>query len=507
MIHKLYALLMLGLCFGFAACSDDNEGVDPNSSAPVIKFPMEQLDVDLNKIDNLPVVAVIQSQAGLKSVTMKIQTVEGVTEYKTVTDFFNPNSYSLSEQPEYNANYQSFIIEATDKLNHVETATLAIAVTDVMARPVITFDPEEIVYDELDEAPVMPHTTFKVISEAGLKKIERFLVSASGQISKGGDELNGDKEYAYDELIDYKEGDRGFKVKAEDKYGNITIATVSVLYKTVPVPVLTLGKELISTDEGVGTEVPMHIESVRGVREIIIYRVEKGIETEISRKAFNSDKSLDYKPKVQLTEETSQLKVVVSDGREGKEVSGTVKTYVNMEVVELQVGSQKLANAEPFALISLKDLKTYSIDGTIASEASSVNVDIKFYAASSGGVISYRLYSPENVDGKNGEYKGSGSNSLSAIKKSNMTRFGKFPAGFDYEKATRSSIEEEYGKVTASSRADVQVGDIIGFKTGGSSSAGGGRMGVLKIIDVSDKIGTDATKRIATVEIKFPKKK
>lgn len=505
MIHKLYALLMLGLCFGFAACSDDNESVDPNSSAPVIKFPMEQLDIDLNKIDNLPVVAVIQSHAGLKSVTMKIQTVEGVTEYKTVTDFFNPNSYSLSEQPEYNANYQSFIIEATDKLNHVTSKPLPIAVTDVMARPVITFDPEEIVYDELDENPVMPRTTFKIVSEAGLKKIERFLVSVSGQISKGGDELNGDKEFAYDELIDYKEGDKGFKVKAEDKYGNITIATVPVLYKTVPVPVLTLGKELIATDEGVDTEVPMHIESVRGVREIIIYRVEKGLETEMSRKEFSSDQSLDYKPKVQLTEETSQLKVVVSDGREGKEVSGTVKTYVNMEVVELQVGSQKLANAEPFALISLKDLKTYSVDETIASEASSVNVDIKFYAASSGGVISYRLYSTENE--KNGEYIGSGSNSLSAIKKSNMTRFGKFPAGFDYDKATRSSIEEEYGKATVTAKLDVAVGDVIGFKTGGSSSAGGGRMGVLKIIDVSDKIGADATKRIATVEIKFPKKK
>lgn len=507
MIHKLYALLMLGLCFGFAACSDDNESVDPNAAAPVIKFPMEQLDVDLNKIDNLPVVAVIKSEAGLKSVTMKIQTVEGVTEYKTVTDFFNPSSYSLSEQPEYDANFQSFIIEATDKLNHVETATLAIVVTDVMARPVITFDPEEIVYDELDENPVMPRTTFKIVSEAGLKKIERFLVSVSGQVSKGGDELNGDKEYTYDELIDYKEGDKGFKVKAEDKYGNITIATVPVLYKTVPVPVLTLGKVLITTDEGVDTEVPMHIESVRGVREVIIYRVEKGVETEISRKEFSSDQSLDYKPIVQLTEETSQLKVVVSDGREGKEVSGTVKTYVNMAVAKLEVGSQKLANAEPFALISLRDLKTYSVDETIASEESSANVDIKFYVASSGGLVTYRFYSPENADTKNKEYAGTGGNNLSAIKKINMTRFGKFPAGFDYEKATRSSIEEEYGKITVGSRVDVEVGDVIGFKTGGSSSAGGGRVGVLKIIEVSEKIGNDATKRIATVEIKFPKKK
>ena len=75
MIRKIYTLLILGLCLGFAACSDDNDGLDPNAAAPVIKFPMEQLDVDLNKVDNLPVVAVIKSQAGLQSVTMKLQTV------------------------------------------------------------------------------------------------------------------------------------------------------------------------------------------------------------------------------------------------------------------------------------------------------------------------------------------------------------------------------------------------------------------------------------------------
>ena len=66
---------------------------------------------------------------------MKIQTVEGTVEYKTVTDFFNPSSYSLSENLEYNANYQAFIIEATDKLNHAITGTLPISVTDVVERP------------------------------------------------------------------------------------------------------------------------------------------------------------------------------------------------------------------------------------------------------------------------------------------------------------------------------------------------------------------------------------
>ena len=76
-------------------------------------------------------------------------------------------------------------------MNHVTSGTLPIAVTDVMARPVIIFDPEEIIYDEMDEYPVIPRTSFEVVSEAGLKVEEVYLVSATGQESKGSEELNG----------------------------------------------------------------------------------------------------------------------------------------------------------------------------------------------------------------------------------------------------------------------------------------------------------------------------
>ena len=63
MNHTVCRQNIASLCLGFAACGDDNDGLDPNAAAPVINFPMEQLDVDLNKVDNLPLVAVIKSQA------------------------------------------------------------------------------------------------------------------------------------------------------------------------------------------------------------------------------------------------------------------------------------------------------------------------------------------------------------------------------------------------------------------------------------------------------------
>ena len=77
-----------------------------------------------------------------------------------------------------------------------------------------------------------------------------------------------------------------------------------------------------------------------------------------------------------------------------------------MEVVQLKVGSHVLANAEPFALISLNDMKTYSVDEAISSVESAKNVDIKFFINSANSVLSFRFYSMENVDSKNSLYKG-----------------------------------------------------------------------------------------------------
>lgn len=512
MIRKPHTILLIGLCLNLVGCSDDNEGIDPNASAPVIKFQMEQLDVDLNKVDNLPVVAVIKSQAGLQSVTMKIQTVEGTIEYKTVTDFFNPNSYSLSENLEYNANYQAFIIEATDKLNHAITGTLPISVTDVVERPVITFDPEEIIYDEMDENPTIPRTTFKIISEAGLKTVEMYLVSDSGQETQGTINLSGEKEYVFDEMISYKEGDKGFKVKAEDTYGYITISTLSVTYKAIPGPSLTLTESSIFASTDAKKGVSMQIESVRGVHEVVIYRIENGEEVEALREDRKGEHVLNYAPEISFTEATSKLKVVVSDGREGKEATGYVKAYVNMDVATLNVGSHPLANSahekypDAFGMVSLNDLKTYSVDYAIANEANAKNIDFKFYCFGSTG--NPRLYSMDNGE-KDSEFSGS-TGKLSTIKVKNQTRFA-ILSNFDYENATVTSISSEIRSsgITQNKLDSIAVGNIIAFRTGNSSTAGGGRIGVMKVLNITepkDLVSNNPTARVMTVEIKFPQK-
>lgn len=512
MIRKLYTLLLIGLCLNLVACSDDNDNIDPNAAAPVVKFPMEQLDIDLNLVDNLPVVAVIKSQAGLQQVDMKIQTAEGIIDYKTVTEFFNPNSYSLSEQIEYGSNYQSFIIEAIDKLNNQVVGTLPFAITDVKERPVITFNPEEIVYDEMDENPVIPRTTFQINSEAGLKQVEMFLVTINGQENKGTAILNGEHEYSFDDMINYKEGDKGFKVKAEDAYGNVTISTLPVTYRTVPGPVLTLNDQVVFAETGVKSGVSMHVESVKGLQEIVIYRIENGKEVEAYREKMHGEKILDYAPKFDFTAATTQVKVVVSDGRQDKTAESLVKAYVNMDVATLYVGSQQLANTahdkypDAFGLVSLKDLKTYSIDYALSSPENAKNVDFKLYCF--GGQAVPRLYSMDDTE-KDGEYKASSGN-LKNIQARNMTRFTTLP-NFDYENATTESISKiSSDLIKISKLTPIKAGDIVAFRTGGSSAAGGDRIGVMKIVDITGpkEVNPGITNAcVMTVEIKFPKKK
>ena len=184
-----------------------------------------------------------------------------------------------------------------------------------------------------------------------------------------------------------------------------------------------------------------------------------------------------------------------------------------MDVATLNVGSQPLANnahvkyPDAFGMVSLNDLKTYSVDYAIANEVNAKNVDFKFYCFGASG--SPRLYSMDNT-GKDGEFSGS-TGKLSAIKVKNLTRFA-ILSNFDYENATVASISSEIlsSSIAQSLLDPIAVGNVIAFRTGGSSAAGGGRIGVMKVINITEpkeQVSNNATARVMTVEIKFPKKK
>ena len=59
MNKRLFTILAgIFAVLSFAACNDD-DGIDPSSAEPTITYAYDALEADLNKVDNLPVVAVV----------------------------------------------------------------------------------------------------------------------------------------------------------------------------------------------------------------------------------------------------------------------------------------------------------------------------------------------------------------------------------------------------------------------------------------------------------------
>ena len=113
------------ITFGGVISCETKEILDSSKREPEITFAFDVMNIDMNLIDNLPVVAVIRSELGLKDVLVQIEkrtTTSSIA--KTITEFFNENAFSYSEKINYSPDYKSIIIKATDKLNRTTSASL-----------------------------------------------------------------------------------------------------------------------------------------------------------------------------------------------------------------------------------------------------------------------------------------------------------------------------------------------------------------------------------------------
>lgn len=516
MNKKIFFGILAGLfaAVSLASCSDD-EGIDPSSSEPVVAYPYDTLVADLNMVDNLPVVAVVKSQAGLRSVSLSILTDEEESvPVTTVTEFFNRTSYSLSESINYKSSYVAALVEAEDLLGRRVEARLPIEIVDVVEAPQILFTPESWEYDETVGGE-MPRTHFVVTSSAALSRIEMFRVTASGQQDYGYpiDFTEGEQHYEFDEMILYGEFDRGFKVKVTDSYGQVRISTLPISYKTVPPPVVTLASETIFADKDEEKAVEFTVESLAGVVKVDIYRLEGKTETLVKTTTYETpQKDLSYNESIVYTNAMTGIKVVVTDNV-ARSTTVTAKAYVNLIYEEeitmltapLTEGNVNYPNT--YALLSLKDMKTYSLSSILGDAAAEANVDLKAYAYGSQAVL--RLYS---IDGdkntKSDEFKANGK-SVMDMTVQNETRLLKLPATFDFDAVTAQSIADNISASNVSSNAvnPIVVGDVIAFRTASTSTAGGDRIGVMKLVSDVQVLSNNVTARALTFAIKLPKEK
>ena len=227
---------------------------------------------------------------------------------------------------------------------------------------------------------------------------------------------------------------------------------------------------------------------------------------------LSGEKEYNKSVAIKLTQATSHVQVVASDGREGKESSAMRPVFVDMRVATANIGSHPLANLghkdyeNAFGMFSFKDMRSYTVDYALESANNAKNIDFKFY--SFGGSAIPRLYSMDNQE-KDSEYKGTSGN-LKAIAVKNQTRFKIVNDEFDYDHATLTSIKKiNAGSISTSKLTPFKVGDIIAFRTGSTSAAGAAKVGVMKVVNIIDgkTLGsTNATANILIVEIKMPTK-
>lgn len=120
------------------------------------------------------------------------------------------------------------------------------------------------------------------------------------------------------------------------------------------------------------------------------------------------------------------------------------------------------------------------------------HADVKVYYMN-GNAQSVRIYSMENADGKNAEYSYNGQN-IGSFGGLNATRF-KLLTDVDFESATAADIDAiDAGTIQSSNIKGKEelIGAVIAFKTGAKSSAGSGKVGLMKLVAIGEKIGTNA---------------
>lgn len=508
--HSIISLLAWCLAaVSLAACSDDS-GLDPSSAEPVVAYPYDTLVADLNMVDNLPVIAIVKSETGLRSVSLSILTSAGdKVPVTTVTEFFDRNSYSLSESVSYKADYVSAVVSAVDLLGRSAEAALPIKIIGIVEPPQILFTPDSWTYDETVGGDI-PRTHIEVASSAMLRSVEITRVKTSGQTLFTSVDFSSEdpqSEWTFDELIRYDEFDRGMKVKVTDSYGQVRIATMAVVYKTVPPPSVEFAAATIIADRNEEKGVQVAIASQAGVAKVELFRVEGKVETLVSETAYSGEKALDYVGTMTFTDATSGVKVVVTD-RVGRSSTASAGALVNLIFAEsIPVGSGVLADgAEGVCrLLSLGDQRTYSVQECFDDPSLQAHADVKVYYMN-GNAQSVRIYSMKEADNKNGEYAAGGKN-INAFSPLNATCF-KLVTNLSFDTATAAdiaAIDAASIQSTNIKGKEELIGATIVFKTAAGSSAGASRVGLLKLVSISEKVGANANARVFTFAVKLPK--
>ena len=372
-------------------------------AAPGIEWMYESLHPDLNRVDNTPVVCVIFSEAGLKTVTLsKVEAGEELL-LSTISEFKDIHQYSLKENPAWNTDITSVIVRAVDRAGKTAEASMEVSVTPVQPAPVIVFELDKIEINEREEDPNEIQTKFDVTSSNTLESVKVALFTADGIVDVPLQPAfhAGDASYSFDQTITYLEGYRGLQVTATDANGKMKIETLPVNYIPAPVPVLT-PLEGTSTDRLIVRSTDsqtfrFHIDSEAGLSTVEVNKVTKDAlgeevltRVDISYYTPETDFSKDYAYTAESFDTGCHaIEITATDKLNHK---GTVRipTIVDMRFAEdIVIASQYNAKSpltvegypgqEAYCFFSIKDFKTYSLNYFWQPE-NRRNIDLFYFA-------------------------------------------------------------------------------------------------------------------------------
>jgi hypothetical protein len=258
----LYAVLLLtGAVAGYSC---DSEEQYPAGDVPGVLYRTSPMEVDLNLGGHPPLIAVVQSETGLKSVRMYLlKTGDAEIPWESeVTSFFNINSYSICLNLVYAEDMTGFKIVAVDLAGQTAVSILPFSITPLRNPPLVAFNGG---MEELDyrEGAAMPEIVVRMSSEERLQYLVLSevvnRVEAKIQIY-GSDTLHftgGEQAFSFslsDDAFQLKPGTTALKATvAAGAAGNpkVRVGTLYINYTVIPPPVVAFDSdaETMAVDE------------------------------------------------------------------------------------------------------------------------------------------------------------------------------------------------------------------------------------------------------------------
>ncbi len=401
-------IVILSAILALAACVGKQDTDYASLPAPSIELMYQTLSPDLNRVDNTPVVCVVFSEAGLKTVELYMTESGAEKRIAQITDFKDAHQYSLKETPSWTVDVTEVRIVAIDKADRKVQAVLPVEVTPVLPAPVITFEKEIIKIDERNEDPSTVTTRFTITSSNTLESVKASLFTADGVVDVP---LNptfhaGESSYSFEQDIDYFEGYRGLQVSATDANGKMKIETLPVNYIPAPAPTMeptgTTVVEPISVRATDSKSFSFKVAAETGLSNIEVASVTKDIQGNdvLNRVAIeyydaSSDFEVEYSYTFDSFDPASHAVVFTATDRLNHKVSARIPTFVNLRFGENIVIAAQRNTKEPLVLeefpgvesycfFSVRDFKTYSLFD-FWDTAQRRNIDFFYFAWNNGG--------------------------------------------------------------------------------------------------------------------------